>query len=294
MPYLGEIAALGTALLWAANALFFAEGAKRITALSVSILRLILACAILAAAHVICGGRFSFPLPSLGWLVSSGIAALAVGDWFLFAALAKIGPRIVMLIMSLSPVFAALVAWLFLAETLSATAIAGVALTVAGICLVVLNRKGNEHLERRQLFTGIVFSVVASLGQGTGLVLAKQGMALGVNVLDATMIRVVAATLAMLIVTPIIGKTKTVIASVKNGKALIFVALGTVFGLILGTLLAFVAINNTKVGVGAALISVSPLILLPAARIIYKERITAIAIVGTVVTLAGVALLVLR
>lgn len=228
------------------------------------------------------------------WLASSGIVALAVGDWFLFAALAKIGPRIVMLIMSLSPVFAALVARLFLAETLSLVAIAGIALTVGGICLVVLNRKSIEHLERRELIKGIVFSVVASLGQGTGLVLAKQGMALGVNVLDATMIRVLAATLAMLIVTTIIGKTRMVVASVRNGKALIFVALGTVFGLILGTLLAFIAINNTKIGVGATLISISPLILLPASRIIYKERITLVAIAGTVVTLAGVALLMLR
>lgn len=228
------------------------------------------------------------------WLASSGIVALAVGDWFLFAALAKIGPRIVMLIMSLSPVFAALVARLFLAETLSLVAIAGIALTVGGICLVVLNRKGIEHLERRELIKGIVFSVVASLGQGTGLVLAKQGMALGVNVLDATMIRVLTATLAMLIVTPIIGKARMVVASVRNGKALIFVGLGTVFGLILGTLLAFIAINNTKIGVGATLISISPLILLPASRIIYKERITLVAIAGTVVTLAGVALLMLR
>ncbi|MCK4231708.1 hypothetical protein KAX21_02045 [candidate division WOR-3 bacterium] len=36
------------------------------------------------------------------------------------------------------------------------------------------------------------------------------------------------------------------------------------------------------------------MILLPASRIIYGERITLIAVIGTIVTIAGVALLMLR
>jgi len=72
-------------------------------------------------------------------------------------------------------------------------AIGGIALTLGGICLVVLNKKGNEHLEKRNLLTGVIFSVLAAIGQGSGLVIAKHGMSLGVSVLDATMIRVVAA-----------------------------------------------------------------------------------------------------
>ena len=294
MPYLGEIAGLGTAILWAANAVFFAEGAKRTDALSVSILRLLLASVILIALHLILGGRFRFPLEGALWLGLSGVVALAIGDWFLFAALAKIGPRIVMLVMSASPVFAALIAWCFLKEKLNLVAIAGIALTVGGICMVVLNKKGNEHIKRRDLVTGIIFSVLAAIGQGSGLVIAKQGLALGIGEIDATMIRVVAATVVVALFTLIIGRAKRVVNAARNAKAMLFVALGTTIGLILGTLLAFVSINNTQVGVGATLISISPLILLPASRIIYKERITFIAVLGTIVTLAGVALLMLR
>ncbi len=213
MPYLGEIAGIGTAILWAANAIFFAEGAKRIDALSVSILRLILASIILVAIHFIVGGRFSFSPNALLWLGVSGIVALAVGDWFLFAALGKIGPRIVMLVMSASPVFAALIAWIFLKEGLGLMAIGGIALTVGGICLVVLNKKGNEHLEKRNLLTGVIFSVLAAIGQGSGLVIAKHGMSLGVSVLDATMIRVLSATAVVALFTLIIGRGKRVAAS---------------------------------------------------------------------------------
>ncbi len=162
-------------------------------ALSVSILRLILASVILTVLHLALGGRFNFPLDAVLWLGASGIVALAVGDWFLFSALGKIGPRIVMLVMFLSPVFATLIAWIFLGETLGLMAIGGIALTVGGICLVVLNKKGNEHLERKNLVTGVIFSVLAAMGQGSGLVIAKQGLALGVGEIDATMIRVVTA-----------------------------------------------------------------------------------------------------
>jgi len=294
MPYPGEIAGIGTAILWAANAIFFAEGAKRIDALSVSILRLILASVILTVLHLALGGRFNFPLDAVLWLGASGIVALAVGDWFLFSALGKIGPRIVMLVMSASPVFAALIAWIFLKEGLGLMAIGGIALTVGGICLVVLNKKGNEHLERKNLVTGVIFSVLAAIGQGSGLVIAKHGMSLGVGEIDATMIRVLSATAVVALFTLITGRGKRVAASARNAKAMLFVTLGTTIGLIMGTLLAFVSINNTEVGVGATLISLSPLILLPASRIIYGERITLIAVIGTVVTLAGVALLMLR
>lgn len=294
MPYLGEIAGIGTAILWAANAIFFAEGAKRTDALSVSILRLILASVILTVLHLALGGRFNFQLDAVLWLGASGIVALAVGDWFLFSALGKIGPRIVMLVMSASPVFAALIAWIFLGETLGLMAIVGIALVVGGICLIVLNKKGNEHLERKNLVTGVIFSVLAAIGQGSGLVIAKHGMSLGVGEIDATMIRVLSATAVVAVFTLIIGRGKRVAASARNAKAMLFVALGTTIGLIMGTLLAFVSINNTEVGVGATLISLSPLILLPASRIIYRERITLIAVIGTIVTIAGVALLMLR
>jgi len=294
MPYPGEIAGIGTAILWAANAIFFAEGAKRIDALSVSILRLILASVILTVLHLALGGRFNFPLDAVLWLGASGIVALAVGDWFLFSALGKIGPRIVMLVMSASPVFAALIAWIFLGETLGLMAIGGIALTVGGICLVVLNKKGNEHLERKNLVTGVIFSVLVAIGQGSGLVIAKHGMSLGVGEIDATMIRVLSATAVVAVFTLIIGRGKRVAASARNAKAMLFVTLGTTIGLIMGTLLAFVSINNTEVGVGATLISLSPLILLPASRMIYREKITLIGVLGTIVTLAGVALLMLR
>ncbi|MBD3286195.1 EamA family transporter [candidate division WOR-3 bacterium] len=140
---IGELAALGTSVLWAANAVFFSEGAKRIDALSVSVIRLVMASIILVAIYLATGGRFIFPPQSLLWILASGILALAVGDWFLFAALGKIGARITMLIMSLSPVFAAIIAWIFLGEKLSWLAIIGIAVTIGGICMVILNRKSN-------------------------------------------------------------------------------------------------------------------------------------------------------
>lgn len=294
MPILGELAALGTSVLWAFNAVFFTEASRRIQVIAVSVLRLTLASILLIAVHLLAGGRFAFPLQSMIWLSISGIVALAVGDWFLFAAFAKIGPRIVLLVMTLSPVFSALIAWIFLKETLSLLSISGIMLVLAGICLVVLNKKDKERLDRRSIVSGLLMAVAASMGQGAGLVLAKQGMIEGVNVLDATMLRVLAATAVTSLYVLFAGKTKEVVGSVKDGKAMLHVSLGTTIGLIIGTLLALYAINNTKVGIGAAFISLSPVVMLPLSRIIYKERITFFAIAGTLAALAGVALILIR
>ncbi|MBD3284957.1 EamA family transporter [candidate division WOR-3 bacterium] len=149
-------------------------------------------------------------------------------------------------------------------------------------------------MEKKELITGVFYSVIAALGQGGGFVLVKHGMSFGVSEFDALLLRVLVSVVAVALFVVLTGKTKTVIKSAKNLKAMLFVFLGTTVGLIAGSLLGFVAVNNTKIGIATTLISTSPIVLLPVARFVYKEKVTLIAIAGTVVTIGGVTLLLLR
>jgi len=61
---------------------------------------------------------------------------------------------------------------------------------------------------------------------------------------------------------------------------------------VLGVVLSLYAIGHAKyLGVASTLMSLSPVILLPVSILAFKERITLMAILGTVVTLAGAATL---
>ena len=61
-----------------------------------------------------------------------------LGDLFLFQAYIWIGPRLGLLLLSLAPVLAALLAWLFLGEVLSPLDGLGMAATLGGIAWVIL------------------------------------------------------------------------------------------------------------------------------------------------------------
>jgi drug/metabolite transporter (DMT)-like permease len=52
-----------------------------------------------------------------------------------------------------------------------------------------------------------------------------------------------------------------------------------------------VAIDRASIGVASTIMSLTPLFLIPVSRFVFREPITLRAVVGTLIALAGVALL---
>ena len=101
--YLGEIAALLTAACWTVTAMAFEKAGKRVGALSLNLIRLIIGLLFLALYNVVMQGEI-VPVATgyqWFWLVTSGLVGFVLGDLFLFRAFILIGARISMLIMSL-------------------------------------------------------------------------------------------------------------------------------------------------------------------------------------------------
>lgn len=140
---IGELAALGTALCWTVTALSFESAGKRIGALTVNVIRLGMASVFFALYGWLVRGLV-VPLDAgaaaWGWLALSGLVGFVIGDLFLFQAFVDIGARMSMLIYSSVPVLTTVLGLLVLDEQPGPRAIAGMALTVFGIALVVLKR----------------------------------------------------------------------------------------------------------------------------------------------------------
>ncbi len=66
---------------------------------------------------------------------------------------------------------------------------------------------------------------------------------------------------------------------------------GAFSGPFIGVTLSLVALGNAQVGVASTLMSLTPAFLLPFSAIVFKEPIWRRAVYGTVLALAGVALL---
>jgi len=101
----------------------------------------------------------------------SELIGLTFGDSFLFLAYKKIGARVSMLVMYLSPAFAVILTFFLLKEKLNLISILGIIITITGILLVFYDR--NINRPEKINYTGLFFALLASIGQGIGLVLAK-------------------------------------------------------------------------------------------------------------------------
>jgi drug/metabolite transporter (DMT)-like permease len=294
---LGQLAALGTSLCFSATSTLFTLAGRRVSALVVNRTRLLLAIAFLLLAHAFLGE----PLPlgaepfRLFWLGISGVIGLALGDVFLFQAFVWIGPRLAMLMMSLAPVLASLMGWLFLDEVLSAGQMVGIGLTIGGIAWVVLERNGTDAVggaHNRQYLLGLLFGLGAAVGQAGGLVTAKFGSVGDFSALSGTLIRMVSAAVVMWVAAALSRQVGLTIRRVRaNPQALLYMVGGAFFGPFLGVTLSLYAIQRTPVGIASTLMALPPIFLLPIGRLVFKERFGWQAVTGTLIAILGVSLL---
>ncbi len=290
---IGEIAAIGTAFCWSIGPIFFTLAARLIGANIVNRIRLALTLVLLILTHFILLGKFlpdDAPLKVWFWFGISGIVGFTIGDTFLFNVFVLIGPRLTSLMMSLAKVFGAIIAWFFLNEILSLPKILAIILTLTGISWVVLGRK-NDGQQHRHYLKGILFGLGAAAGQAFGLFFSKKGLANNFPAISGNLIRVLVATMTIWLIPIFQGKATDSIKKLNDAKVRIGIFGGAIFGPYLGVWLSLVAVQKTYIGVASTLMALPPIILLPLAHWIFKERITIRAIGGTVITIIGVALL---
>jgi drug/metabolite transporter (DMT)-like permease len=306
IPHLGEISALAAAFFWSFTAVFFSEAGRMIGSYRVNKIRLIFAVVIYMIVLTITTGH---PIPTglnmaqIGWLSLSGLIGLVIGDSAGFKALVMIGPRLTTLLFCTVPIVTTLVAWVFLGEKLHIVDLLGVAITIAGVSWVVMERRYQQtnhfglhadHPDCGTLARGVMLASIASVCQALGLVLSKQGMMFSGSTVDpmqASLVRMIAAVVVIWGWALFRGEVKGALDAAKNGKAMLLTLGGATFGPFLGVWSSLVALAHTSAGIAATLNSTSPILILPTVILYYKERVSVRAIVGAIIAVIGVTIL---
>jgi len=294
---IGELAGLATAMLWTLSALAWTSAGKHVGALAVGFLRLLLAVGMLMAYGYL---RRGLAWPSDAgprvWQVLgvSGFLGFFVADLCLFKAFLIIGPRLSLLVTSLTPPLAVLISWVWYGGGLGPRAWLAMAITLAGVLWVVLEqRDGDEHPHsRKTLRYGLFLAFVATMTQSVGMVLAKDGIA-DYDPAASALIRILGALVGYFLLITVLRRWRPMVEAAGQPKPMLIVLGGAGVGPVAGVSMCMLALQNCHVGVVTTILATIPVLILPFSVYLYGERVSARAIGGALMAAAGVALLML-
>jgi drug/metabolite transporter (DMT)-like permease len=299
--HLGEFIALLTAVFWTITSLSFQQATRRVGSIPVNIIRLMIAMVIYAVISAFTRGMF-LPFDAGAhqwiWMSVSGLVGFVFGDYFLLKSYEFISARITMLIMSLSAPMASFISWLVLGETMNALSLFAMFITIFGITLVITEKKipteedlGKKSRKLQFSFSpkGLIFAFLGTIGQASGLVLSKYGMR-DYNVFAATQIRIIAGAFGFVILVTTINRWSKVKLAATDTKSMKFIMIGSIFGPFLGVYASLLAIKFTTIGIASTIMAIIPVLIIPPAILLYKEKVTLKEVIGALIALSGVVL----
>jgi drug/metabolite transporter (DMT)-like permease len=296
LNFIGELAALSTSLIWAGTSVLFTKATQQVGSIIVNRMRSVIGLIFLMLFNLVFYGYllpFDAGTGRWMWFALSGAVGYALGDVFLFQSFVCIGTQRGMLMMSLAPLLSAALAWIFFGETLTAIQMFGVLVTLAGVAWVIMRRRSRTALNPACSPTqGVLYGLGAAAGQAVGYVLSKQGLAGGFSPIAGNSIRMLAAVIVLWTLASFQRETRETINSMRTQPQVLgWLGIAAFTGPVLGATLSLFALQQTEVGIASTLIALPPVFLLPISWVVFKEKFDWGAVLGTLVAMAGVALL---
>jgi drug/metabolite transporter (DMT)-like permease len=300
MPFIGELAAVGTSLAFSIGSVFFTFAGRSLGTGFLNRARLALALLFTMLLHQLIAGTLypvNTPPATFAWMAASGLVGYVIGDALLFQGFVLVGPRLSFLMMALAPVLSTIMAWAFLHEGLSLIEITGIAITMVGIAIVVSKPPESTAAETqqkdlKQYAAGLLFAFGGALGQAGGSLLSKIGLAGGLPAISGNAIRLTAAVILVWILAIFRRELVSSFQTVRQNQRMMgYVVIGTLAGPVIGVWLALTSVQLAPLGVVTTLQSLPPIFLIPIGYFVFKEHVTRRIVLGTLIAIAGSVLL---
>lgn len=290
----GELAALMAAFLWAVATVMFGRLGKLLSPFVLNWAKGSLALGLLIITLVLLQ-RPPTGVDTLALIILliSGMVGIGLGDTCYFAAINHLGPRRALLLGTLAPPLAALLAWVVLGEVMTARAWLGIGLTVLGVVWVISERvPASVEATSDPSFWGIFWGIAAALGQAIGALLSRAVLAdTPIDPWWSSLLRLGGGLVIILALLRWRGPVLPQIAPLRSPRLLGVVLVAAFLGTYLAIYLQQTALKYSATGIAQALTSTSPLFVLPLAAAL-GDRVSLRAVGGAVVALVGVGLLV--
>jgi len=295
-------AALLTTFLFALSAICGHRTATRLGGVEANFWRICSAFLFLAVWANLFGAGTAGAAFSL--FVLSGLAGIGLGDTAYFQALPRLGSRrTVLLTQCLTAPCAAMVEWLWLGTKLNVAEILCIVIILAGVAIAMTP---GDHLKIApgRLWPGILASAIAAIGGAFGAVLSRKAYAVahaagehpdpGTTGYQRVVGGAIALGFVFLIVKWRHARQRGDDAQMKDSftpreklKLWPWVLANSLAGQTVGVSCMQWALETTPTGIVTAIIAMTPIVMLPLARVFEGERITVRELSGGFVAITG-------
>jgi len=291
---IGQILAIIAALTYAENSIIYSYLGNKVSTRATVHVRLWIAVPIIVAMALIGEGNF-FGQASLSnylILLLSGVLGYFFCDSFSFWAFTNIGPREAMVIMTLNPIFNTILSYLFFKEVLTVIQLFAILITLSGVIILILNQNKESDIKKKKNKTkGVIFALLAAVFQATSNILAKGALS-DLGPLSTNAIRMIGGLIAASIFAIFFRKEfKKDFISFNGKKNLSLLLIATISGPVIGMSLLLTSFNYSPVGLVTAIVQISPIFILLYELIFLKKHIKLLEIIGTIISVVGVAMM---
>jgi DME family drug/metabolite transporter len=282
------VCALGSAVLWAVTSLLVRSLSPHFTSVGINALRSAVGGALLAGYVLLEGGVQPFldVSPEAFTLMTlSIVAAIGVGDTLFFESTRTLGLGRAMTIATSYPVLAAVLAAAFLDEPLTLPVILGTLMTLGGLVLIVMTKA--DATVPRTPWLGIGAAALASVGWAVSVVLMKAPL----REVDATLAQAIRLPVAAVL----LGCTpwaRGAFGALRASRGHVLTRFTVLSALTAVSSVMFVAsVKYAGVTMASVLSSTAPLFAIPLGVVFLGERLPPAAVLGAIVTVAGIVVL---
>ncbi len=289
-PYIGEIFALATALIWAFAVILFKKSGESVHPLALNLFKSGVTLVLLVPTLYLFGEKLNYPAPTREYmlLILSGVLGIGFGDTLFFMGLNKLGASLNSIAgCSYSPIIIGL-SMIMLGERFTILQIVGTSMIIFAIVATSGEIKlGN--ISKKNLVLGITFSVLANLANGFGIVLIKPILDKS-PLLWATEIRLVGGVVAIALFTLLRKNRRAIMDSLTKTNSWGWTISGTMAGTYLAMVLWLAGMKYTQASTAAVLNQTSHVWVFLFASLFLKEKINRMRIFAIMLASIGVCL----
>lgn len=295
----GETAALVTALSWAGSCQIHTMAGRMIGAVNVTTARVPLYIMGIGMVAFFSGATAGLPSGAAVFIVISAIFGITLCDPLLYSASVTIGPRLAVLLQSLSACLTAILGHFFLDETINLTGWMGIIMASSGVAFVLMEggvKSGADFsgLTPVQKWRGIAMAFCSAVSMALSFLALKQALRLGMHPFFATFVRMC---IGGAILWGIMLMRGRLFSCLKNAWTSWPVMRMLIFGCCVATVgncLSAFAMKTIQAGIAATLIGLQPIMMIAVTTVVDRKPPTMRAIIGTVIAFTGTALIFTR